>query len=64
MRSYSLLARKVVKYVANPPIVGEYERSLSFTTITKFLSDSGERLFSASQDIPPVKAPSPTTATT
>ena len=25
MRSYSLLARKVVRYVAKPPIVGEYD---------------------------------------
>ena len=45
-------------------MVGEYDRSLSFTTITKFRSSLDAMLFNASQAIPPVSAPSPTTTTT
>ena len=45
-------------------MVGEYERSLSFTTITNFSSVLAAMLFNASQAIPPVSEPSPTTQTT
>lgn len=47
-----------------PPIVGAYERPLSLTTMTRLRSLSSEMLFNASQVMPPVSAPSPTTATT
>ena len=47
-----------------PPIVGAYERPLSLTTITRLRSLSSEMLLSASHVMPPVSAPSPTTATT
>src|SRR5690554_5628308 len=49
---------------AIPPIVGAYDRPLSLTTITRFRLLSSLMLFSASQVIPPVSDPSPTTATT
>ncbi len=44
-------------------MVGEYDRPLSLTTMTSGLP-AVAMLFSASQHIPPVSAPSPTTATT
>ena len=47
-----------------PPIVGAYERPLSLTTITRRRVLSSLMLLSASQVMPPVSAPSPTTATT
>ena len=47
-----------------PPIVGAYERPLSLTTMTRLRSLSSEMLLSASHVMPPVSAPSPTTATT
>jgi len=49
---------------AIPPIVGAYERPLSLTTMTRLRALSSEMLLSASHVIPPVRAPSPTTATT
>ncbi len=45
-------------------MVGEYERPLSFTTMTTGRVLSAAMLLSASQHMPPVSAPSPTTATT
>ena len=47
-----------------PPIVGAYERPLSLTTMTRLRSLSSLMLFSASHVMPPVSAPSPTTAMT
>ncbi len=47
-----------------PPMVGPYERPLSLTIITRRRELSSLMLLSASQVIPPVSAPSPTTATT
>ncbi len=44
-------------------MVGAYDRSLSLTTMTTGRSPVA-MLFSASHAIPPVSAPSPTTATT
>lgn len=44
-------------------MVGAYDRPLSLTTITRGLPEVA-MLFSASQHMPPVSAPSPTTATT
>ena len=45
-------------------MVGAYERSLSLTTMTRGRSLAAAMLFSASQAMPPVSAPSPMTATT
>src|SRR3954464_13873671 len=45
-------------------MVGEYERPLSLTTMITGRSCAAAMLFSASQAMPPVRAPSPTTATT
>ena len=47
-----------------PPMVGAYERPLSFTTMISRRLLSSEMLLSASQVMPPVSAPSPTTAMT
>ncbi len=44
-------------------MVGEYERPLSLTTTTTCRLEDA-MLFRASQHMPPVSAPSPTTATT
>ena len=49
---------------AIPPAVGAYDRPLSFSTITSGRPGAAAMLFSASQAIPPVSAPSPMTATT
>ncbi|CAM5456370.1 hypothetical protein SVIOM342S_06627 [Streptomyces violaceorubidus] len=45
-------------------MVGAYERSLSLTTMISDRSRAAAMLFSASQAMPPVSAPSPITATT
>ncbi|SFY52817.1 hypothetical protein STEPF1_06090 [Streptomyces sp. F-1] len=45
-------------------MVGLYEWPLSLTTMTSGSVLSAAMLFSASHVIPPVRAPSPTTATT
>ena len=45
-------------------MVGAYERSLSLTTMISGRSLAAAMLFSASQAMPPVSAPSPMTATT
>ena len=47
-----------------PPMVGAYERPLSFTMTMSLRVLSSEMLFNASHVMPPVSAPSPTTATT
>ena len=44
--------------------VGAYERPLSLTTMTTGRSCAAAMLFSASHAMPPVRAPSPITATT
>jgi len=49
---------------AKPPKVGSYERPLSLTTMTSRRSCPAAMLLRASQAMPPVSAPSPTTATT
>ena len=54
----------MARWSASPPVVGAYERVLSLTTMTTGRSLAVAMLFSASQHIPPVSAPSPTTATT
>ena len=51
------------RWSANPPMVGAYDRPLSLTTMTSWFFAEA-MLLSASQHIPPVSAPSPTTATT
>ncbi len=45
-------------------MVGEYDHSLSLTTMTSGRSLAAAMLLSASQAMPPVSAPSPMTATT
>lgn len=45
-------------------MVGPYERSLSFTTMINGRSLAAAMLLSASHAMPPVRAPSPMTATT
>ena len=61
---YARRVRTELRYRAIPPMVGAYDRPLSFTMITSRRELSSVMLFSASQVIPPVRAPSPTTATT
>ncbi len=57
--------RTVLRNRAIPPMVGREERPLSLTTMTSERELSSLMLLSASQVIPPpVRAPSPTTATT
>ena len=64
IRSYPGRSRIAAIRCAIPPVVGAYERPLSFSTITSGRSLAPAMLFSASQAIPPVSAPSPMTATT
>ena len=62
--SYRGLVRRLVRWVARPPTVGLYDRPLSLTMMTSLRSLAAAMLFSASQAIPPVRPPSPISATT
>ena len=62
--SYLGLVRISVSRFASPPTVGVYERPLSLTMTTRRRSWPAAMLLSASQAMPPVRAPSPMTATT
>lgn len=62
--SYPSVVRRVARWLARPPMVGEYDRSLSLTTMISGRSLAAAMLLSASQAMPPVSAPSPMTATT
>ena len=62
--SYRWLTRIAARCSARPPIVGWYDQPLSFTIMISRESLAAAMLFSASQAIPPVSAPSPITATT
>ena len=61
---YARRVRTVFRNRAMPPMVGAYELPLSLTTMISRRELSSLMLLSASQVIPPVSAPSPTTATT
>src|SRR5271154_174256 len=62
--SYDGESRRLERCAARPPTVGAYERPLSLTTMTTGRSRPAAIVLSASQLMPPVSEPSPTTATT
>ena len=61
--SYLSDVRRPCRWWARPPTVGAYERPLSLTTITRGTLGPAAMELRASQAMPPVSAPSPTTAT-